>query len=297
MSFSTDVKTELCEIRTDGAAAEAECYGMLCLCRSFSLNKILLQTGCLQVAEHFVSLLRRAFDIIAFVKAGGSKVPTFTVEITGLADRKRIFNRLGLKADDAPSVNTTLLMRESCLQAFVRGAFLAGGSVSDPEKEYRADFSFRYPQTAEDLKKILDAREIVLNPTVRAGKYLIYTKNSETLEDLLTFMGAGNETLNLIGVKVMKSVRNRLNRQNNFETSNILKTADTAYLQTRAIKKLQQAGRLATLPEELYEVATLRLEYPDASLAVLSRMSKAGLTRSGFNHRMKKLLELAENIK
>ncbi len=297
MSFSTDVKTELCEIRTDGAAAEAECYGMLCLCRSFSLDKILLQTGCSQVAEHFVSLLRRAFDIIAFVKKGGSKVPTYSVEITGLADRKRVFNHLGLKADGSPAVNTALLMRESCLQAFVRGAFLAGGSVSDPEREYRADFSFRQQETAEDVKKLLDARGIVLNPTVRAEKYLIYTKNSETLEDLLTFMGAGNETLNLIGVKVMKSVRNRLNRQNNFETSNILKTADTAYLQTRAIKKLQQAGRLATLPEELYEVATLRLEYPDASLAVLSRMSKAGLTRSGFNHRMKKLLELAENIK
>ena len=296
MSFSTDVKIELCAIRTDGAAAEAECYGMLCLCRSFSLDKILLQTGCPQVAEHFVSLLRRGFDIIAFVKQGGSKVPTYSVEVTGPADRKRLFNRLGLKAD-SENINTDLLRLDSCLKAFIRGVFLAGGSVSDPEKEYRIDLSCRSETVAQDIKGLLGAKDIILNPPVRAGKYLIYTKNSETLEDLLTFMGAGNETLNLIGVKVMKSIRNRLNRQNNFETSNILKTADTAYIQTRAIKKLQQAGRLEILPEELYEVAMLRLNNPDASLAGLSRMSKAGLTRSGFNHRMKKLLQLAENIK
>ena len=110
-------------------------------------------------------------------------------------------------------------------------------------------------------------------------------------------MGAGTETLNLIGVKIYKNVRNKLNRQNNCETSNILKTANAAYIQTKAIEKLKNTGKLAALPEELVEVANLRLQNPEMSLSELSRLSKTKLTRSGINHRMKKLLEISDSIK
>ena len=99
-----------------------------------------------------------------------------------------------------------------------------------------------------------------------------------------------------MGVKVYKSIRNRSNRQNNFETSNILKTANAAFAQTEAIKRLKAAGRLATLPEELLEAATLRLNNPDMSLANLCKLSKTRLTRSGLNHRLQKLLEMAEDL-
>ena len=126
---------------------------------------------------------------------------------------------------------------------------------------------------------------------------MLYTKNSNTVEDLLTFMGAGGETLNLIGVKVYKSVRNKSNRQNNCETSNILKTADAAYKQCAAIQKLEKKGLLKTLPEELYEVAILRRENPDMSLSGLCKLSSSHLTRSGFNHRMNRLLEIAKEVK
>lgn len=297
MSFSSDVKTELCSIRTDNAAAEAECHGMLVLCRSFSFDKILLQTGCVGVAERFSTLLRLGFDVITSVKTGGSKRPTYSVEVVGSADRKKILYKLGYRQNEEIKTDFGRLKTDGNIKAFMRGAFLAGGALADPEKEYRAEFSFRQNDTAADFIGLLDSKGFEFTMTYRAGKFLVYTKNSTTMEEMLTYMGAGTETLNLIGVKVYKSVRNRTNRQNNCETSNILKTADAAFQQVRAIEKIKKAGRLETLPEELYEVAMLRLNNPQTSLSNLCKLSGSGLTRSGLNHRIKKLLELAEEIK
>ncbi len=279
---------------TDSDAAMAECHGMLVACRSFSFDKIVLQTGNIEVAEHFQALLRRAFDVMTQVRSGGSVRPTYTVEVASLPDRKRILYRLGYKQDSDIGVDLARLKTEGNIKDFIRGAFLASGSLADPEKEYRAEFSFRLNDTAADFFTLLDSQGMNFSMTFRAGKFLVYTKNSNTIEDMLTYIGAGGETLSLIGVKVYKSVRNRLNRQNNFETSNILKTADAAFLQNTAILKLKNAGRLETLPDELYEAAILRLENPDLSLSALCKLSKTPITRSGLNHRLKKLMDLAK---
>jgi DNA-binding protein WhiA len=297
MSFSTDVKSELCAIRTDGAASEAQCHGMLMLCRSFSFEKILFQTGCKEAAELFSSLLRYAFDVITAVKVGGSARPTYTVEVVSAADRKKIMIKLGYRQGESPFINFAKLRTDGNVKAFIRGALIAGGSVSDPEKQYRLEFSFAQNDTAADFIGVLDSKGFDFTMTYRAKKFLVYTKNSTTIEELLAYLGAGGETLNLIGVKVYKSVRNKLNRQNNFETSNIMKTANAAYQQTRAIEKLKKAGKLESLPEELYEAAQLRLSHPEMSLSALCKLSKAGLTRSGLNHRISKLIKLAEDIK
>ncbi len=296
MSFSTDVKKELCRIRPESEVNRAECHGMLLLARSFSFDKILFQTGVLEVAERFCTLLREGFDIIAFVKTGGSKKLTYTVELTSEADRSRILNALSYRHTNPLIVDFDKIRTEGNIKEFIRGAFLAGGSVSDPEKEYRAEFSFKSNEVAADFIGILDSKGFDFTMTYRAGKFVVYTKNSTTIEDLLTYIGAGNETLNLIGVKVYKSIRNRSNRQNNFETSNILKTANAAFMQTEAIKKLKEAGVLASLPEELLEAAELRLNNPDMSLSSLCKLSKTRLTRSGLNHRLQKIIEMAEEL-
>lgn len=294
MSFSADVKKELCQMRTETAVACAECHGMLVLCRSFSFGKILFQSGVREVAEHFCALLRQCFDVIAFVKVGGTKRPVYTVEITSLADRKRILNKLSYKNTDPLVIDFDKIRTAGHIKEFIRGAFLAAGSLSNPEKEYRAEFSFKSNEVAADFIGILDSKGFDFTMTYRAGKFLVYTKNSTTIEELLTYIGAGNEAFNLMGVKVYKDIRNRMNRQNNFETSNILKSANAAFVQIKAIEKLEKSGKLQTLPEELYEVAVLRQKNPEASLSELCRLSKQKLTRSGFNHRMQKLLEIAE---
>lgn len=296
MSFSSDVKKELCQIRTETSATCAQCHGMLVLCRSFSFGKILFQSGVKEVAEHFCTLLRQSFDIIAFVKTGGTKRPVYTVEVTSDADRKRILNKLAYKNTDPLIIDFDKIRANGHIKEFIRGAFLAAGNLSDPEKEYRAEFSFKENEVAADFIGILDSKGFDFTMTYRAGKFLVYTKNSTTIEELLTYIGAGSEALNLMGVKVYKSIRNKSNRQNNFETSNILKTANAVFLQTEAIKKLKTAGKLETLPEELLEAATLRLNNPEMSLAALCKLSKARLTRSGLNHRLQKLIALAEEL-
>lgn len=297
MSFSADVKKELSQRQIERRTAKAELYGMLLLARSFSFEKILLQTGNVFAANRFLDLLRQNFEVVEEILQGGKNNPTYRVLISNEIDRKRIIFGFGYKKGDKLDLNTNIFKNEGNLNAFIRGAFLAAGNVSDPEKEYRIEFSFKDEFLAEQIRTLLKAKGFTLGVTSRAGKTVLYTKDSNTVEDILTFMGAGNETLNLIGVKVYKSVRNKSNRQNNCETSNILKTADAAYKQCKAIKKLKKKGVLETLPEELLEVANLRLNNPDMSLSGLCKLSSSHLTRSGFNHRMNKILEIAKEVK
>lgn len=297
MSFSSDVKKELCLKPIEQRTAKAELYGMLIISRAFSLDKILLQTGNLYTANRATDLLKRAFDITEEVLKGGSQRPVYRVCVEKECDRKRIIFMLGYKANEKMTLKTEKLKNEGSINALLRGAFLAGGNLSEPEKEYRIEFSFKEKELAKQFKELLILRGFALNITERAGKWVLYTKDSNTIEDLLTFMGAGGETLNLIGVKIYKSVRNKSNRQNNCETSNILKTADAAYKQRTAIEKLEKKGVLKTLPEELYEVAVLRLQNPDMSLSGLCKLSSSHLTRSGFNHRMNRILEIAKEVK
>ncbi len=296
MSFTSDVKTELSDKRPSDRHAEAEIFGMLMLSRSFSFDKIVLQTAVGDVAECFCRLLRRVFGITGAKSVGGTSRPTYSVKIENDIERKKIFYQLGYKNNEKITLRSELLKTEGSVGAFIRGAFLAGGSMSDPEKEYRIDFSFREKETAKAFSQLLMSRGIALKLTERGGKYILYTKDSMMLEDILTLMGAGNETLNLINVKIYKSMKNKINRNNNCETRNILKSANAAFEQTVAIKKLKRSGKLETMPEELIEAAALRAANPEASLGELCRISKNKLTRSGLNHRLKRIIELAKEV-
>ncbi len=297
MSFTSDVKSELCKTRPSDRHTEAECYGMLILCRSFDFNKILFQTGSESAAERLSYLLKNCFGIVAEFTAGGNARKTYSVSVSDKDDLKRVLYRLGYKKDEAITFNPEVLKTEGSVGAFVRGAFLSAGSMSDPEREYRIDFSFKNENLAKDFANLLEKRGIISKITKRAEKYLVYIKDSTMLEDTLTLMGAGNETLNLINVKIYKSMKNKINRKNNCETRNILKSADAAFLQIKAINKLKGWGKLELLPEELIEAAALRLANPEASLSELVRISGNRLTRSGLNHRLKRICELADEVK
>lgn len=292
MSFTDDVKTELCSARPNSNLIFAEMYGMLLFCRAFSFDEIKLQTSSKEAAERFSLLLRQGFDIFAETKVGGAKKPCYRVIVSSPSDRKKILFHYGYNQASQIVINKSHLKTEGSIGAFLRGVFLSGGLISNPEKEYRIDFNTKNREIAQEFCEILGDKGLTLKISERANGYCVYSKKSEEIEDLLTIMGAGGETLNLINIKIYKSVRNRLNRVNNFETSNILKTADAAFVQRTAIEKYKKMGKLETLPEELLEVAKLRLENPDLSLSALSKLSKAKLTRSGINHRMKKLLQI-----
>ena len=292
MSFTNDVKTELSSVRQGSALNLAECYGMLLFCKEFSFEEIKLQTGSKEAAERLSYLLRTSLDIFPEIIQGGNKKPCYRVTVSSYADRKKIMYHFGYKPQQEITLQKEFLKTEGSQGAFLRGAFLSCGLASDPNKEYRIDFAIKNKTLAQEFIMLFADKNINLKMTNKTNGYVVYTKKSEEIEDLLTLMGAGGETLNLINVKIYKSLRNKSNRINNFETSNIVKTANAAYLQRTAIEKWEKNGKLKTLPEELYEVAMLRLENPDLSLSALSKLSKTKLTRSGFNHRMIKLMEI-----
>ncbi|MCI5674936.1 MAG: DNA-binding protein WhiA [Ezakiella sp.] len=181
-------------------------------------------------------------------------------------------------------------------RAYVRGAFIGGGSVSDPKSEYHAEFNFKDEKNALLLSDIFAELGIKSAIIKRQSASVCYIKESDSISDLLIAMGARSMTLQFEDIVVMKSARNDVNRRVNCETANLSKTVTAALRQVEAIEKLQRSGRFEMLERPLYETGLLRLANPDASLNELTILSGGKLTRSGINHRLNKLIELAENV-
>lgn len=180
---------------------------------------------------------------------------------------------------------------------YLRGAFVKCGSVSAPGRNFMLSFSPPDEAAAERIAGILEPIGLPPKRSVRRGKPLLYFKASESIEDVLAFMGATKATLEIINAKIMSEVRNSTNRLCNAETANLDRTAKAAAEQCEAIKILEKHGALQNLPHELRECAELRIANPDMSLAELREMMREPVSKSGLNHRFRKLIEMAEAIK
>lgn len=170
------------------------------------------------------------------------------------------------------------------------------GTMTDPVKDYHLEFVVPFMNLAKDLSAIIrEAYELDLQPGLlnRKGAFVVYVKGSERVADLLTFMGAGNAAMELMQAKMLKEVRNNVNRKNNFETANIDKTASAAAAQVIAIEKILNSSGISSLPEELQELAMLRYRNPEMSLRELGETLSEPLSRSGVNHRLQRIIELA----
>lgn len=289
MSFSSDVKSELCQIKSHKSCCLiAECAGMLLFSRSLTYEKISFYTDFDFVAEHLCYLMKKRLKIVAehIITDGGVN----KVEVMPRRDRETIVARM--KNGDKPADG--LIQNECCLAAFLRGVFLSCGSLTDPNKEYRLEFVCPSHLMAQYLYGFLSG--IIENPKIaeRDGVYYVYYKHSEAVEDMLTLVGAANAALEVMEIKVEKDMRNKLNRVNNFENANLAKTVNAAVDQTEAIEKIIAAGKLDSLSEALRETAVLRKDNPDSSLSQLCEIS--GCSRSGLNHRLKRLIEIANEL-
>ncbi len=295
MSFSHDVKSELCQLRTAGCCRLAECYGMLLFGRSFSMDGISWLSSDKNSAERLKSLLFGCFSVVATVSEGGVKKPTYLVSVDRATDMKRIlikYERFGTDAN--LSLNEGMFAKECCIEAFIRGAFLSCGSVSDPENDFHAEFALKNAELADPFMEVLLARGLNPRLSTRAGKKVIYFKNGADIEDLLTVVGATMHSLELMNVQIYKDMRNKTNRIKNCDNGNIAKTVKASMDQRIAIEKLEKSGALYTLPPELYEAAMLRREHPEAPLSELCKIAENKITRSGLNHRLKKIVEIAD---
>ncbi len=302
MSFSAEIKEELIKIEDmPDCCAHAMAYGMLLFGRSFDLNEISLLTDNAHVGDKYVELVKKACDVDA--ERLVSEAGKVTCEIANEADRIKVLstfsstgkervrridrgNLLNECGDTAESINC-------CNAAFLRGAFLSCGTASDPNKSYHIEFVVPYRTLSLDLLKILTDYGLKAKHMVRRYINVIYIKDSESIEDLLTIMGATMASLSIMNIKIYKDLRNLTNRRNNFENANLSKTASAAYDQISAIERLKNSGAYIQLPEELRMIADLRVENEEASLREIGEMCTPPISRSAVNHRLKKLIALS----
>ena len=204
------------------------------------------------------------------------------------------------KKNGAVRLNWANFSDECCKNAFLKGVFLACGTVNDPNKRYHLEFVVPYLNLSRDLKVFInDFEQLSVEPKsiTRNSNYVIYFKDSESIEDILATMGASNSALEVMGVKMYKDMRNNVNRKLNFESANLDKTIDAASKHVEAIIHIKNTVGLSYLSDDLREVAELRYENPDISLRELGEMLSTPISRSGVSHRLTKISNIAKQIK
>ena len=192
------------------------------------------------------------------------------------------------------AVYRLLIQNECCKRAYLRGAFLCAGSMSDPEKFYHFEIVCDTIDKAAQLKEIFGSFSVDAGITERKNRFVVYVKEANDIVDLLNLMGAHISLMNMENVRILKDMRNRVNRRVNCETANLTKTVDAAVRQTADIKLLAETGVLSGLSPSLREAAALRLENPEASLKELGAMCDPPVSRAGMNHRLARLSKIAE---
>jgi len=295
MSFATEVKQELLHAseQREACCAEAQLYGMLLFGREFSARGMCLRTENRTLAEYACVQLHEVALAAAHLEPRGRK---WEVSVPRAEERLRLLERFGHGENEL----TLRIARENftcehCQAAFLRGSFLSCAAVSAPERQYHLEFYVGYRNLARELCALLTECELPPKLCQRSGIWLVYYKDSTQIEDVLAFLGARLATLDLINAKIEKDVRNNVNRVVNFELANVNRSSGAAAMQLRAIAKLREPPGLDTLPDPLREAALLREANPEASLQELCELAAAPVTRSGMNHRLKRLESLAKN--
>lgn len=297
-SFAGKVKNELCRVPVQRlCCARAEAYGVLLYGNTFSPTEVRLITESADFAARLPRLFQRAFGL-KFDRLPEEERGKLIFGITDRSKLDRIINQLGYdpRQNLVLHVNFGLLEDECCRTAFLRGAFLAGGSVTDPEKRYHLELDTGHAQASREVATLLTEMDFLPHSVRRGGSSVIYFKQSEHIEDLLTTIGAPAAAMDIMTAKVDKEIRNGANRAMNCDMANVNKTIDAALEQKNAIQRLQENGRLERLPEKLRQTALLRLQYPEMSLSQLAEKCDPPVTKSCMNHRMRKLLEEAKKL-
>ena len=271
--------------------------------------EVSIMTDFPEVADKYTELV---FDVTG-VKANKSvsEAGKTTVSFDTLADRKTVldcFSNSGkekvMRIDRGNLRNESEAefeydMQDSincCNAAFLRGAFLSCGTCSDPNKSYHIEFIAPYRTVSLDLLKILTDYGLNAKHMLRRGINVIYIKDSTSIEELLTLMGAQMSAMEIMNIKIYKDVRNLTNRRNNFENANLTRTVYASYDQVESIQKLKDDGVFPTLSDDLKTIAQLRLDNPDSSLREIGDMCDPPLSRSAVNYRLKRLMAIAEKL-
>ncbi len=298
VSFSSDVKQELTDILPDNPCCRAaQAYGMLQFGHAFSGHEISLLTEQEAVAKLYGYLVAKVCGVKPPAEEARQRASLHNRAFPDAAARKTILERFGHSPSDiSVRLNRANLDCEHCARALLRGAFLSCGAVTNPERDYHLEFSVPHYNLSRDLLALLGEEGFPAKMVKRNGSYIVYIKESERIEDCLTYLGAGRAALEMMSVKMVKSIRNETNRRLNCENANIDKTVAAAGAHASAIRRIREAGVLDSLTPELRRLAILREENPDMSLRELGEALDPPLSRSGVNHRLQRLITIADEL-
>lgn len=312
MSFSGNVKEELSEHWSSARHCQiAELAAILGLCGSIIINsrneyRVKVHTENKAVARKVFTLIKKTFNIesdISIRRNIQKQSVSYSVVVKQHQDALRVLQAVKLidehldGFEEVRIVNPIVVQQTCCKRAFIRGAFLAAGSMSDPKKAYHFEIVCAAESMAEQIRELMSSFSMDAKIVQRKKSYVVYLKEGSQIVDILNIMEAHVSLMELENVRILKEMRNTVNRKVNCETANLNKTVSAAVKQLEDITYLRDTIGLEKLSEGLEEVALARLSHPDASLKELGALLSPPVGKSGVNHRLRKLGELAEKVR
>ncbi len=301
VSFSSAAKAEICRmLPSRHCCALAQCFGVLLFGNSFSLDGIKIVTESREFAYILPKLFKKAFNL-SFDSYPSLEAPGKLVfQIWEEEKIERIMDAFGFDPRDtlALHVNFPVVEGDCCKTAFLRGAFLAGGSVTDPVKGYHMELATTHQSVARETDVLI--REVMNFPpklTFRSGGQVLYIKQNEQISDFLAYLGAAVAAMGIMEARLEKELNNKVNRRCNCDDANTSKVVEAAQEQLSAIRILKEAGLIEKLPAKMKQAADAREANPSASLSELAAMMDPPITKPAMNNRMKKLLQLAKETR
>ena len=289
MSFSSEIKAKLTENKIHHRALMAYTLGLIGFGIELRADSVRFTTENKSVAESIQKDLYEIFKI----ECKCEEIRGYRITVT--ENKEKILDKISqianMEVSECIEVN---MYDERSKKAFITGAFMTGGSVSDPNKSYHIEFVTRYREFSEILCEVLNKLGVNARITERKGQYIVYVKEYEAIAFILGLIGAGSAALELYTVQVEKEMRNDINRRINFETANVDKITKAAAKQIQAINMLMKNGKFENLPDVLKEIGRLRKENPEASLKQLGEMLSPPIGKSGVNHRLERIIEIAD---
>ncbi len=305
MSYSSQTKEELCRIEPDSVCCLlAELSGIVSaagsvIYRGGGEKRLSIETENSAVARRTFTLLREVFDVqpelSTFKRARLGGRSSFRIEIGG-SEAAFVLEGCGIHVTQRRSVPRDITVRKCCRMSFLRGVFLACGSVADPEKEYHLEFVLGDETFAQALQRLIARFSLAAHLGKRRQMTLVYLKGQSEITDMLSIFGAQSARFQMEDAYIRKELRNNANRAVNCDSANVQRAVTAAARQIEAIRTLTAACGAASLPPALQEIAKLRLEYPEMSLEELGRLCDPPVGKSGVNHRLRKLEQMAGEI-
>ena len=298
VSFSATAKAEACRtVPNKHCCALAECFGILLYCNSFGSDGIRIITESREFALLLPKLFKKAFSLNFDQLPDMDSTGKLVFQITDPGKLHEIMAAYGFDSKDtlALHVNMPVVEEECCKAAFLRGAYLAGGSVTDPAKGYHMELTTTHASVAGETYMLMqDVLGFYPKTALRSGARVLYIKQSDMISDFLTYLGAPVAAMGIMEARLEKELNNKVNRRCNCDDANTSKVVEAAQEQLAALRILKVMGIMESLPAKLQQAAKAREEHPEASLTELASMMEPPITKPAMNHRFKKLVELAK---